>query len=276
MAARIWENKESQPLTGGDNPQSVSIWEIRQQPDRAAAIVLGLQFAPLAVMHHVSGEVLLRKTWTLDPLGAADSGAWRLTVTYAPDGGDDQGGPEGQITFDATAENLHITQSLQTMGQYVPSGRDPANFKGAIGVEKDDVKGVDIMSPRLAFGWDKYLPKELVTTAFIKQLAGLVGCMNSTPFLDFEPGEVLFVGASGSRAKGSKLWAVNYKFEANPNVEDIPVGDITVTTKRGFDYLWVSYELATDDDADIVVPKPRQVNVEQVYRTADLNALGRP
>lgn len=271
---RAWESKASRAISGGDNLQRVDIWEIRHLKDQNAAALLGLSLVPLAVVHPL-GAVLLRKNWDIAPLGSADSGAWRFTITFAPDGGGDDGGDEQLLNFEVASETEHITQSIATVSRHVPSGKTAADFKQAIGVEKDEAKGVDIVVPRLSFGWSVTKSKAVVTASYVRTLAALVGRVNSAPYLGFQTGELLFKGVSGSRSVGNKNWSLNFTFEASPNVTDLEIGpDIKVASKDGYDYLWTSYELGEDDDADVVIPKPRQVNIEQVYKRVDFGPLG--
>jgi hypothetical protein len=51
------------------------------------------------------------------------------------------------------------------------------------------------------------------------------------------------------------------------------VGDLTVTEKKGWDYLWVRY---ADDvkDKKTLVKKPIAAYIEKVYERKDLGNLG--
>jgi hypothetical protein len=62
------------------------------------------------------------------------------------------------------------------------------------------------------------------------------------------------------------------QFAASPNLSSIPVGSITVTAKKGWEYLWVQYETGVDEDA--LIKRPAYAYVEQVYRTGDFSTLG--
>ena len=104
-------------------------------------------------------------------------------------------------------------------------------------------------------------------------LFGLTGKVNNAAFRGFAAGEVLFLGAQGSKT-GTGDWSISYRFAASPNVANLTVGDITVTEKRGWDYLWVSYADSKDDTAKRLVKKPVAAYVEQVYGYADFSLLG--
>lgn len=265
---KIWENKESQKITGGDSPAMTFSFEVRDCPDRDAAFALVLSECPVMVFHP-NGRALRFKSPDLTPLPTAAAGGWRAEVAYLPIEDPNQ----ASVSFEIAAETQHITQALETVERYVKDGDEKADFRGAIGVEDGEPKGVDILARKLSFGWTIYVAKELVTTGYVKQLAGLVGCVNSAEFLDFPAGEVLFVGASGSRRVKDDDWEITMKFVHSANVDGLTIGEIEGVSKLGHDYLWVKYEPTTDNTARMTVPKPRQVNVERVYRFADLSPL---
>lgn len=266
---KIWESKESRAVTGGDAPAIVYVWEIRDCPDQQQAYDLVLAETPVAIFHP-NGRTLRFKFPDLEPLGAANDGAWRARVNYQPR--EDQQN-EATVSFEINGESQHITQALETVHQYAREGVEAADFRGAIGVEGDEVRGVDIIARKLSFGWTIYKAKELVTTGYVKALAALVGCVNSGSFLDFPAGEVLFIGASGSRRVKDDDWEITLKFVHSANVEGMQIGEIEGVSKLGHDYLWVSYETDTDATAKVLRPRPRQVNVERVYQFADLSGL---
>lgn len=265
--AKIWESGDSRAITD-DPPGRVDKWEIRDVVDESEAWALLRSRAFLAVFHPLGKSLRLKGT-DLAPVDGF-RGHWTGTVTYAASEPDQN---EAVVNFDVASETQHISQSLATVGQFVADGGTAANYKGAIGVEGDEVKGCDIVAPRLSFGWTVYKPKEVVTVAYVKSLASMVGRTNANAFLSFAAGELLFVGASGSRRAKQDDWELTFKFDASPNISDITIGDITGISKLGFDYLWVAYEADEDDDAKIVKPQPRQVNVERVYRSADFSPL---
>ncbi len=105
-------------------------------------------------------------------------------------------------------------------------GDDPPDFQGAIGFSTDSVEGTDITIPVYNFKETHYIPALLVTPAYKATLFALTGKVNPFPFKGFAPGEVLFLGASGSQ-RGTEDWEIAFKFAASPNATDLKVGDIT-------------------------------------------------
>lgn len=226
--------------------------------------------------------------YTLDYLG---DDAWQLKVTYVKDGAEDDNQPEPlrrTRSFDTSGGTSHVTQGIVdgdfTQGEqrYWGSGTAAPNMNGAIGVDGDSVAGVDIVVPTLQWTENYDVPAKYVTTAYIKSLGMLTGTVNNADFRTFRPGEVLFLGASGSQEwdsqKGDGPWTLTYKFIHSPNAgsgETLPpitVGSITGITKKGHEYLWVRYESAVDSTD--LVKRPKYVYVNRVYRQSNFAGLG--
>ncbi len=55
-----------------------------------------------------------------------------------------------------------------------------------------------------------------MTGAYKSTLFFLTACVNSDGFKGFAPGEVLFLGASGTQ-RGQEDWEITFKFAASPN-----------------------------------------------------------
>jgi hypothetical protein len=197
------------------------------------------------------------------------SGLWDVSVRYGKKEPKEPG--ESSFSFDTGGGTTHITQSLETVASYAPPDKDPPDFKGAIGVNNDSVEGTDITIPVYNFKETHYIPIALVTPAYKAILFYLTGKVNAFPFKGFAPGEVLFLGASGSQ-RGQEDWEITFSFAASPNATGLTVGDITGIDKKGWEYLWVRYQDA--EDADVLVKQPAAVYVEQVYPYGDFSLLG--
>ena len=188
--------------------------------------------------------------------------AWEGSVRYGllepPETGD------STFSFDTGGGTQHVTQSLATVARYAAPGQTAPNFQGAIGVTPDSVEGVDVTVPVYNVSETHYSATPLVTAAYKATLFYLTGTVNNAPFRGFAAGEVLFLGASGSK-RGQDDWEITYRFAASPNVTSLAVGSITGIAKRGWDYLWVRYEDAEDTAAKALVKRPIAAYVEQVY-----------
>jgi hypothetical protein len=107
---------------------------------------------------------------------------------------------------------------------------------GAIGFDGETVNGVDIVQPVMNFSETHWLKPERMTSAYKKGVAKITGTMNNSTFRDYDPGEVLFLGASGTRRGDDPdaLWEISYKFAVSPNRADFSVGGIAVQQKYGW------------------------------------------
>jgi len=193
---------------------------------------------------------------------------WKVTVRYeTPELSD---APEPVFSFDTGGGTQHITQSLATIARY---GANAPDFKGAIGVTSDAVEGVDITLPVYSFSETHYLADSVVTNPYKGILFMLTGRVNLGAFRGFQPGECLFLGASGSK-RGNELWEISFRFASSPNRIGITVGGIAGISKKGWEYMWVRYADQEDAGAKAIVKKPVAVYVEKVYEDGDFSLLG--
>lgn len=202
---------------------------------------------------------------------------WDGTVRYGPQSYESQQTGESIFSFDTGGGTQHVTQSKATVGMYAAPGTIAPDFHGAIGVTDTGIEGVDIVVPVYNFSETHYLPDSQVTDAYKITLFGLTGKVNNASFRGFAAGEVLFLGATGSKRTapdGTQDWEITYRFAASPNVSGLSIGDITDVSKQGWEYLWVRYADRTDDDAKALVKRPVAAYVEQVYDSGNFGALG--
>lgn len=255
--AEAWDSRET---TISDDSTVELRYVIRGTDDDAAANSALLAESPV-----IYGG-LIRRTAHTERI-AED--AWEGTVRYgeAPTAGD------SSFSFDTGGGSQHLTQSLGTIGAYAAPGRTAPNFRGAIGVTPDAVEGIDVTVPVYHFSETHYIPAANVTGAYKAALFFLTGHVNGGFFKGFAAGEVLFLGASGSK-RGAEDWEISFKFAASPNATGLSVGNITGIAKAGWDYLWVRYEDAEDTAAKALVKRPVAAYVERVYPWGNFSSLG--
>lgn len=206
---------------------------------------------------------------------------WKVKAIYETDeegGSDDSSSDEDEDTtvfaFDTGGGTKHLNQSLKTDGKYPD---DAPDFGGAIGVDNEgNVNGVEVTMPVLNFTETHTLSGSRVSTSYKKTLAELTGSVNKSGFRGFSAGEVLFLGASGTKRsrKRSAPWEITYRFAVSPNQAGFKVGDIQVSRKYGWDYLWVRYADKVAESGKNVVKKPVAAYVEMVYPEGDFGRLG--
>ena len=214
---------------------------------------------------------LIRNDVDIDPV---DYELWEATVNYGKQKREEEErsrNPLLNLGFEIGTETSHITQSRRTVGKYAVPGKTAENYYGAIGFDGETVQGTDILVPTFQFTQQRILPIETVTFGFVRALFYLTGRFNSGAFLGFEAGEVLFLGAGGTRNPEGD-WDLTYRFSASPNAKNLTVGKIRGINKRGWDHLWVRY--VDDVDQKVLVKVPSSAYVEEVIQPGNFNILG--
>lgn len=204
------------------------------------------------------------------------SGIWEVTAVYNTTALVTT--TQAQFSFETGGGTQHILFSKRTVASY-PLEVAP-DFKQAIGATDDAIEGCDVVAPQFHFAETHF--RTDVSDTYKRTLARLTACVNSAPFRGFEAGEVLFLGASGSR-RGTDNWEVGYRFAVQLNVaapEDtsppgpgIVIGDLPAFGKKGWHYLWVRFDESVDTTAKMLVKRPRFAFIEQVYDEVDFAAL---
>jgi len=268
----VWEHFNSRKTTlGPGGSSSERDFIIQGAEDEEEAIEALVAFASAE-----GAFGLDRQDAGVDPIGPD---LWYGSVTYGLPSKNKQEKETGdyEITFDTGGATQHITQSLGTPGKFAAEGGVAPDFQSAIGVSGPPndrkVEGTDIVIPNLTFTRTHYLSNAQVTPSYVKTLARLTGKKNAAPFASFAAGEVLFLGASGSK-RAEADWQVAFHFAASENLANLLVGGITVTSKPGWDYMWVWYEAYEDTTLKMLLQRPRFVYVETVHEDGDFSLMG--
>lgn len=174
--------------------------------------------------------------------------------------------------YSTNGGTTRVKQSLQTIGNYAAGDQTPPNYHGAIGVTKDSIEGVDIVTPNCSYSESHYKSFGLFTAAYANTLALMTGTVNNAPFRAWAAGEVLFVGGTIQSATRDGV-TVDYEFILSPNATNIVIGDITVPSKYGWDYLWFTYYTGLDENTGCLIEIPRSAHVDRVYKFVDFGAL---
>lgn len=243
-------------------------------------LVFGVEeeLAALNAVREASPEKLENLTrQTLEISERINQDIFKVLVIYEMDvfgGSNGDNEPEPSFAFDTGGGSKHVNQSIATVSR-TPS--DAPDYGGAISVDSEgNVNGIDITMPVMNFSETHYFRASKVTTAYKKRLAELTGTVNNGKFKGYAPGEVLFLGASGSRRgkHSDDDWEITFRFAVSPNRENLKIGDLTIKEKLGWDYLWVRYADDVSSDQKSLVKKPESAYVERVYQAADFGGLG--
>ena len=256
MAAEISENYVSRPFTLSKQNGRELIYDIIGTDDESEVQTL--------LEGVVAGAYLGLELESIEaePLGG---GVWKGHAKYLRLLDTDE------YTFDTGGGTAKITQA-PVVNSYAPSGHTAPDFDGAIGVSEDKVEGVDITIP--AFQWTEThrFGDTFILGGYKAVLFGLTGKINDDTFKGFAAGEVLFLGASGSK-RGDEIWSITFRFSASGNATGLTIGSITGIAKGGWDYLWVRYAEEEDSAAKSLVKKPSAVYVHKVYQSGDFSTL---
>jgi hypothetical protein len=213
---------------------------------------------------------LFRTTITIDE--RINEYTWKVIASFeAPDFGQGEDEEEPVFSFDTGGGTQHISQSIQTVAKYGPQASDLLG--GAIGYDGENIAGVDITIPVFNFTETHFLPDSTVTPTYKWNLFKKTGNVNSATFRGLSQGEVLFLGAAGSKS-GNGDWEITFRFAALPNKTNIQVGDITGISKKGWEYLWVQYADDVDTVKKQIIKKPVAVYVEKLYEETSFSGLG--
>jgi len=273
MAITVEELPDSRQWTTGANLSVTFSYQVRGTASDVDAKNAMLGEAPS------SYQYLTRQASQIEPVvmdaNNPDGCIWNGTVRYARSSQDSEPPATGDsaFSFDTGGGSQHVTQSIATVNKYAPAGKTAPDFKGAVGVTHDSVEGVDITVPVYNFSETHYLADAAVTGSYKSTLRSLTGRVNNASFKGFAAGEVLFLGASGSK-RGEEDWEISFRFAASENRSGLTVGDISGIDKKGWEYMWVRYADAEDATAKAIVKKPVAVYIEKVYEEGDFAGLG--
>lgn len=245
-----------------------------QDEDAAMAAVKSAASATLAINRGASAPLV-----RIEVEERLNATSFRVKAVYEKETqtstGSSGGSPSGSgqqqneltewMTFETGGGTRHLTVSRGT-SRYPSSAPD---YGGAIGVDQDGtVHGVDVTMPALTFAINKVYSS--FSESNIAHVSSYTGKVNSDSFHGFRAGEVLFLGASGGQRSDGK-WEISYKFSVSPNQSSFSVGDVSVSSKKGWDYAWVRYKDSVSGDA--VVRSPDAVYVETVYESTGFSGL---
>lgn len=188
---------------------------------------------------------------------------WTVRVPYGPAKNE-----TGEWTwdFDTTGGTVHLTQAKEEIARY-PTATAP-NQLGAIAVDGDEVKGIEIVIPAMKINVQYKHPLGVLTLARAKYLNSITGMVNSDSFLTFAPGEALFLGARGSDGTTAEA-TINYSYAMAANATGLTIGGIAGVAKKGWEVAWIRYEdtITVADGKDQPTRVPKFVYVDRVYET---------
>jgi hypothetical protein len=206
--------------------------------------------------------VLYRQDLVIEPNGPE---IWYARVPYGPK---NKVLGSYRLSYDTTGGTIHLKAGLAHVASYAaPGAGAPPNHQGAIGVNGEEVEGVEVVSDACKITVTFSHPAGIVTLARIKHLTELTGRVNSDTFLTYAPGEVLFLGSVGEEGTEVETEAA-YQFAMSRNLQNQVIAGIEGVQKDGWDVSWIEFRDAVD--AGKPVRRPRYLHVERVYKRVPL------
>lgn len=188
---------------------------------------------------------------------------WNVSVPYSP-----QSKESGSytISFDTAGGTVCMKASYEVIGAYDETGAIAAPDNNSIDLDDEGVpQGTEVIIPSLKLTVAFRHPAATINEGVIRTLARNTGKVNSDTFLGFDPGEVLFIGATGSESESEA--EVSYQFACSENVVNLVVGGITIDSKDGWDYASVRFKKAAADKPSTI---PQSITIHRVYRRTAL------
>ena len=112
-----------------------------------------------------------------------------------------------------------------------------------------------------------------MTAAFRRKIMELTGCVNSSSFHGWQPGEVLFLGASSASPfrnnQGTMLVEVTFRFAIRSNVSSLNYAGVNLGNAGGWDVPWC----ITDPTLGGRVPAIKGVYLSSIYKKGDFSRL---
>jgi len=221
-----------------------------------------------------------------------DESMCELTVTYGVPSR--SGGAQDSWELDMTAGTERITQVKKEDHQthYDYTGLRPPGATltvgTAIGLNGDDVDGVDIYTPKGSLSITEWKSSSEITDDYQRLLMDKAGTMNESTFGPWIAKEALFIGAVISNTEGERV-RVTFKFLISRKQTGIKFDVFKATgankteisvDKEGWDYLWTRTAKRLERESSLPEARSRtvtgilDVHVAQVYDTSDFSLLG--
>jgi len=197
-------------------------------------------------------------------------------------------GRDSSFQFETGGGRRTVRKNLTTPIAYVPSGQ-PALSGELIrlinATPEAGVEGVEIESSVFNFSITKSFSIGELPSSYAATLYNLTNCKNSIAItltagglsIPFAAGELLFKGGSGAIDNNDGRWRFTYSFAAikTETVTDLGTGFPAIVV-QGWDYLEIRSKGVTVGTGDSIIPirEPYAAIAHEVYRAADLNALG--
>ncbi len=263
MAIRWREESRQEVGLKFNDPASRREWLFTGSNDRNAIIAAAAAVIP--AIDVVAGVPLF---YDHHDIKEESTGAWRVKVewrknpTYWELSIDTTGGTGKILQSFATVRGYDCDGTMRTFNQdprhWIDTGLIP-DFQRAIGVNGNNIEGVDVVIPKFDFSINYKLRMSTLSSLYLMTLYDLTGKVNDKDYvlawkgqmLTFRAGDLRFLGAPAKMSSDDNL-DITYRFSASKRIEVYEA-----------DSIW----LATSDyDAGDLVEHLDEDSVPRVYR----------
>ena len=165
-------------------------------------------------------------------------------------------------------------------GTYDGSIQAP-DFQGGVSFQNGEFQGIDVPVPGASFSITACYPWLFMTGDYANILTLYRGCVNSSDFLFYAAGEVLFLGAQIEmmpevNEKGQQIfyWQVTFNFKASPNVVGLTNNNtLESINKRGWEAYWIYTVAKPDPTSQRVIQVPVAHYAVEVCLEVDFASL---
>jgi hypothetical protein len=202
---------------------------------------------------------------------------WRGAMQYSPFGGA-LPVTESELSFDIQMPSRHMQYSLvaTAYGESGVSGFPDATWPCGIGynVRTNTVEGCDLPTIDCDCLREQTFLAASVDGAYIRTLRNYVGCTNSDTFDGWSAGEALLTRISGRRISDKTKWRLRFQYGVSLNQNAVVIGDITVTSLGGWEYLDIVSTPDLDESGYNLTPRPKLAIVHTLFPSAAFATLG--
>ena len=181
-------------------------------------------------------------------------------------------------SFDTTGGRETVIHGTLLNSQAAPGTGAPPdpgtliNWNGKHG-ERFHVAGAPKIVPAMRESCTAVFRNSDITGAYRRTVMELTGCLNTKAFRSWEPGEVLFLGASSGlpykNANGTLIIEVTFRFAVRCNCRELEIGDVKLGAAGGWDIPWCIVE----PDVNGRTPVTRGAYLSSIYKKGDFSSL---
>ncbi|MBQ9755296.1 MAG: hypothetical protein IJV93_11185 [Lentisphaeria bacterium] len=180
--------------------------------------------------------------------------------------------------FDTTGgrEQIYHGKLLKRNGSidsdYIPDPGTLINWNGRNG-ERFHAAGTSRIVPSMRESCIAVFRESDITPKFRRNVMALTGCVNASEFHSWQPGEVLFLGATSSvpfrNDRGARIAEVTFRFAVRCNRSSLEIGGVMMGEAGGWDLPW-SISLPHSDGRK---PVTAGAYLSSIYEKGDFSVL---